>query len=666
MVLHIGTALFVYEYLVLKEEKPWMRWSVIALIVTMAAILIPSLLASEKYNLVLLGSTWVWLLCICVLLLVSSILWRGGNVSARRMVVIWVVYIACALLVALDFLSFGPGNSLNMLWSNFTVLLLNLMLFTSAFLALRKYQLERDLARLESGAKSEFLARMSHEIRTPMNGVIGMAEMLQETELTKIQHSYLDVIRNSGRTLLDVINAILDFSKANTGKLNLELAEIDVARVTEECAGLFLADARKNRQELSCVIDGRLPSKWWCDDIRLRQILFNLLGNVLKFTPEKGVVTVTVSPLENNAGVRISVADTGIGISSEQQTHLFDAFSQADVSTSRRFGGTGLGLAICKQLVELMGGSICIDSALGRGSCFHVELPLGLSGPLVDEQDPRLAGKRILFVDDNVAVLRSFIFSGERYGFYADTAANAEQALEKLSSAQAEGALFDLVLSDIDMPGTDGYMLARQIREKNFTAPVVLHSSTTQLPSEADYQQLGIMFATAKHLSREGLLIVLSKVFGFNQNKSAVAAALVDNSFENKSDKSIHVLVAEDNEVNFRVVSAMLKKFGHSVDHAWDGEEAVQRYEERSLKGSGWKYGLILMDCEMPHVNGFDAARRIRLLEEKHQLEPVRIVALTAHVMEDMLLKCREAGMDDHMSKPIEIKVLRQKLLTDK
>ena len=661
-VMHISTTIFTYNYLRLNKVSLRICWPLYLVASLLSIVCFIALVSDKNYSLLLIINSAVSEILMLVLFVISCVLWRRGGVAARRMAVILFLYLVFALVIAFDLFSITRGHSLNMLLSNLIILILDLLLFMSALLEFRKVQIERDTALIESRAKSEFLARMSHEIRTPMNGVIGMTEILSKTPLSKIQTEHIEVIKQSGRTLLNVINSIMDFSKIGSGKMKLELVEVDILRTIEECVSLFASDSNKKGLELVCAIDYKMPFIWLCDELRVRQIIFNVLGNAVKFT-QRGEIIVSVTALRNNAGCRITISDTGIGISPDQQDFLFDAFTQSDVSTSRKYGGTGLGLAICKQLIELMGGTITVSSELGKGASFCIELPLQPSGQQTHDKqvDPELSEKRVLIVDDHVVALRSLASRAELLGVEVASAQGGVQALELIRRAIDEGRPFDLVLCDIDMPLMNGYELAKKIHNLDSPPPIVLLSPTNDIPSDKHFKELGIVCASYKPISRQGLRWLILRGLGLEDIRFSIVRTTVLPD-EILPIDGLNILVAEDNEINFQVVSAMLKQLGHHATRAHDGEEVVRRYMEDNLEDAGARFDLILMDCEMPNMNGFDATRRIRSLENQHGMQPIPIVALTAHVIDDMLLQCKEAGMDDYLSKPIQLKVLKEKL----
>lgn len=655
------TVWFFVDHLSLRQKRQVnFRWVQI-LTWSMVAVYGAGLMFDQNYNLSLTIGSWIWVILCIKLMVVAFLLWRDGSAVAGRMLIIWSIYVAIVMFTGFSFLFIDNIHYLNLVFANITVLMLAFFLFVTAFIELREHQFERDIALAESKAKSDFLARMSHEIRTPMNGVIGVAELLADTPLDEKQKNFVNVIYNSGRTLLGVINEILDFSKITAGKMKLEETETDITLMAEECVNLFLPQARGRQLEMVCNIDPALAPVWMLDEVRVRQILFNLLGNALKFT-ERGEIVLTIRALESGEGLEISVRDTGIGIPSTQLDNLFEAFTQGDVSTSRRYGGTGLGLAICKQLVLLMNGEIGVKSRVGEGTLFWIRLPATTgTQPVVDKQlDQALAAKRVLIVDDN-STSRDVLSSQVRHiGAHAEVAESGEQALQKIAQAVQRQQPFDLALVDIDMPIMSGYELANKLKHKPNTPPVILQSSTRQLPDQARCETLGVMFAISKPQRLRGMRRLLARAFNLEIAERDQDTAIPD---PDAALRPLHILVVEDNHVNYQVISTMLAKLGNTVDHAVDGEMAVQNFRRHNIHKVGVAYDLVLMDCEMPVVNGFEATRRIRKIEAESQLAATPIIALTAHVMDDVIAQCREVGMDDYVSKPVQLKLLQEILV---
>ncbi|HEX5678151.1 MAG TPA: 7TM diverse intracellular signaling domain-containing protein [Alcanivorax sp.] len=647
-------SLFTLHFLGLPERSPPLARLLKGLVGVGVALLLAAPFISRE-----------WLIPVAVLailamdfsiLLVGLLRTKAGDPDARVFTLAWLCFIVGAAAMSLNKYGIVPRNSFteNLLQVGvfLEVILLSLALARRINRLKEAHALSvRDKAVAEmdafkagarNQAKSEFLATMSHEIRTPMNGIIGMTDLLRRTALSGQQAQYVDTIYQSTQSLVTVINDILDYSRIESGKLELEYQEVDVEHLVDDCVRLFSLRAAETRVPLYTFIDSRVPQRIHTDPIRVKQVLTNLLSNAYKFT-DRGQVALHLSVRqppdgEGHCVMMLEVVDTGIGLDEAQQQNLFQVFSQGNRGSRHKSQGAGLGLTICKRLTELLGGEIGVSSSLGRGATFWITLPTRV-GAASREKNP-LAGHQVMMINEDASLSLSLSQLMARWGLSVIEFADCEQALAGLS---ADAPRADILLaSEANLARREALL---DIRKRLGDPPLLILQATG---AEITGELPGDMLLVETPVSSRALKHTLSTQLQERLDQAEPAVAAPGSTSEHLGLRRLNVMVVEDNAVNQLVIDSILRSIGIHATLLNDGAQALRRVNERP---GNWD--VIFMDCEMPVMDGYQSTREIRLFEQQRDVDPCWIIALSAHAAGDYVQKARDAGVDDYLSKPV-------------
>lgn len=654
---HVAASLFAGSFLQghLTDRFPRLM-QIQALIIGLLMILALTVAPGHAAIIMAVSSVWTAL----VLLIAGSISWRNGFRPAGLYMLarlIRVLAIGAAILnVPID--TILPGSGLVMASLCIEGLLIAAALASRQRIHMRENARRQEQIRIreaETRAKSDFLSQMSHEIRTPMSGILGMTELLADTPLTAGQREYVSTIHASSNSLLRILNDILDHSKMEAGKLTVVDEPFDMNVLLNECLTLFKAHAEDKHLELIATIDPQLPTLVLGDPTRLRQVISNLLRNAIKFT-QHGEVELRLQPCAR--GLRVEVRDTGIGIPAERLSSIF--LPPQAGSTLPSTVGTGLGLSICKQLVELMGGEIGVFSQPREGSTFWFELPLkpqSTTQPTDPIAEQWLRGLRLLVVDDNQTVNRVVAEQAGRWGMLVRTADNGAEALALARNSANLGEPFDIILLDHNMPGMSGLQLAARIKEDPIIRNDVIIMMLTGIsvaPTHTMTRNVGIRRILTKPVTERQLKTAIAEELGHLKRLQEETPAI--DLADKEQLQNMRILIAEDNHLSQKVIRGMLGKLGVQATVVANGREVVEEFSRQ-------EYDVVLMDCDMPFMDGYAATQAIREWEKVTGRKPVPILALTAHILDEHRLRSREAGMNEHITKPVEMAELQSALL---